>query len=379
MRWLTLLLAASALSGCVASTFDSAASFAPDDSATAGFAFGADDSIPVPRPVEDVAAASTEADFAQDEDGDEVLTALESSEAAPIDAPLMETASTDIPGQFDGTDLQIASSSDLEATAGSEELVAASTEPDLATQRINAASGTTETHRIASIPAPVTAQERRSGGLLSLFSNKRATPARNAVTARPATSLPEARRAPVVTVAPAQSAARPVIAVASASGSGALPGFDRNRALGVNTASETDDEEDFDGPAPIQLASAAGLARLAPNGLNVQHSGVDVACLKPALVRVLKQIEGHYGRSVVVTSGYRGAGRNKRARGAKNSLHIYCSAADIQVEDVSKWELAAYLRSMPGRGGVGTYCHTNSVHVDIGPQRDWNWRCRRRK
>jgi uncharacterized protein YcbK (DUF882 family) len=33
---------------------------------------------------------------------------------------------------------------------------------------------------------------------------------------------------------------------------------------------------------------------------------------------------------------------------------------------------------MPGRGGVGTYCHTNSVHVDVGPERDWNWRCRRR-
>jgi len=27
---------------------------------------------------------------------------------------------------------------------------------------------------------------------------------------------------------------------------------------------------------------------------------------------------------------------------------------------------------------VGTYCHTESVHVDVGPERDWNWRCRRR-
>ena len=53
--------------------------------------------------------------------------------------------------------------------------------------------------------------------------------------------------------------------------------------------------------------------------------------------------------------------------------------ADIQIKGVSKWELATYLRSLPERGGVGTYCHTASVHIDIGPQRDWNWRCRRKK
>jgi uncharacterized protein YcbK (DUF882 family) len=82
---------------------------------------------------------------------------------------------------------------------------------------------------------------------------------------------------------------------------------------------------------------------------------------------------------VIVTSGYRSPTRNKKARGAQHSLHMYCSAADIQVEGVSKWELASYLRSMPGRGGVGTYCYTESVHIDIGPERDWNWRCRRRK
>jgi uncharacterized protein YcbK (DUF882 family) len=65
--------------------------------------------------------------------------------------------------------------------------------------------------------------------------------------------------------------------------------------------------------------------------------------------------------------------------GARHSLHTLCAAADIQVDGVSKWELADYLRSIPGRGGVGTYCHTESVHIDIGDERDWNWRCRRRR
>ena len=43
---------------------------------------------------------------------------------------------------------------------------------------------------------------------------------------------------------------------------------------------------------------------------------------------------------------------------------MYCAAADVQVPGVSKWELANYVRSMPGRGGVGTYCHT-----EFGPYR----------
>ena len=51
----------------------------------------------------------------------------------------------------------------------------------------------------------------------------------------------------------------------------------------------------------------------------------------------------------------------------------------IEIPGVSKWDLANYARSMPGRGGVGTYCYTDAVHVDVGPERDWNWRCRRRR
>ena len=62
------------------------------------------------------------------------------------------------------------------------------------------------------------------------------------------------------------------------------------------------------------------MARLAPNGLIRQTDEVDVSCLKPSLVRVLKTIESHYGRKLIVTSGYRSPERNRRARGAKNSL-----------------------------------------------------------
>ncbi|WP_246660362.1 D-Ala-D-Ala carboxypeptidase family metallohydrolase [Nitratireductor sp. XY-223] len=128
----------------------------------------------------------------------------------------------------------------------------------------------------------------------------------------------------------------------------------------------------------VHLASAAGLARLVPNGLRVQHEGVVTACLKPGLLRLLADVRRHYGREVVITSGYRSAEHQRRIGGVPGSRHITCEAADIQVPGVTKWELARYLRALPDRGGVGTYCHTKSVHIDIGSKRDWNWGCNRR-
>lgn len=194
---------------------------------------------------------------------------------------------------------------------------------------------------------------------------------------------------PIVELASAAPATKPV-QVASLddpsyhiTGADALPGVRQTALFEIKRKSGIDDESDVDlnedeGGGSYQVASAAGMARLAPNGLLKQNESVDVACLKPSLVRVLKTIEGHFGRKMIVTSGYRDPSRNRRANGAKNSLHMYCAAADIQVPGVSKWELANYVRAMPGRGGVGTYCHTESVHIDVGPERDWNWRCRRR-
>lgn len=145
----------------------------------------------------------------------------------------------------------------------------------------------------------------------------------------------------------------------------------------LNTLYNFEDEEHLagDGGAPVQVASLSGLARLAPSGLILQTEKVEAGCFKPELMQMLKKVETHYGKQVMVTSGLRPVKVNR----AKQSLHTRCEAADIQVQGVSKWDLAEFLRSVPGRGGVGTYCHTESVHIDIGTQRDWNWRCRRGK
>ncbi|MAY63138.1 MAG: hypothetical protein CML29_13080 [Rhizobiales bacterium] len=170
--------------------------------------------------------------------------------------------------------------------------------------------------------------------------------------------------------APAESSAP-----SSSSDGGGLPGVRMSSLFEIQTGND----EDGENAQGVEMASAAGLARLAPNGLHVQTEKVDIACLKPQLVRTLKAIERHYGKPVVVTSGFRSPKHNRKIGGARSSRHTTCEAADIQISGISKWDLAAYVRSLPGRGGVGTYCHTRSVHVDVGTKRDWNWRCRRRK
>ncbi|MDH7801092.1 MULTISPECIES: YcbK family protein [unclassified Rhizobium] len=161
----------------------------------------------------------------------------------------------------------------------------------------------------------------------------------------------------------------------------ALPGGpDRTMGIALSGRSVMSDEfddahlddEDDQPTGLMKLASLSGLTRVSPNGLFLQTDHVEVGCFKPELVKMIKDVERHYNSPAIVTSGYRPP---KGIR--QGSKHYTCDAADIQIKGVSKWELASYLRSLPERGGVGTYCHTESVHMDTGEARDWNWRCRR--
>ncbi|MCU0830215.1 MAG: D-Ala-D-Ala carboxypeptidase family metallohydrolase [Rhizobiaceae bacterium] len=202
---------------------------------------------------------------------------------------------------------------------------------------------------------------------------------RGAKAAQPAQPVQADAAAQILTASPAQAddpEDRPQVVAMTA-----LPGVDTKNLFGIGEGGVDEELYDDHPEETVQLASAsaAGLARLAPNGILKQTDRVEVNCFKPELVKVLKSIERQFGKKLVVTSGYRSPRDNRRSGGSRRSLHMYCAAADIQVPGVGKWELAKFLRAMPGRGGVGTYCHTDSVHIDIGSKRDWNWRCRRRK
>ncbi|CZT35143.1 Uncharacterized conserved protein YcbK, DUF882 family [Rhizobium sp. 9140] len=152
----------------------------------------------------------------------------------------------------------------------------------------------------------------------------------------------------------------------------ALPGI-RARSM-FATVDDTAENHDDNSPK-VQMASLSGLARLAPSGLLLQTETVETGCFKPQLLNILKSVERHFGKKVLVTSGRRSLSHNIKVGGRPQSRHLTCEAADIQVAGVSKWDVATFLRGSEGRGGVGTYCHTQSVHIDIGPRRDWNWAC----
>jgi uncharacterized protein YcbK (DUF882 family) len=118
------------------------------------------------------------------------------------------------------------------------------------------------------------------------------------------------------------------------------------------------------GKALRRITNRHGVARSGPAGaITRQIPSVSTACLKPGLMRIIHDASSHFGSAAVITSGY---------RPGKRSYHGKCMAADIQIAGVSPGTLARYLRGRPGVGGVGTYGHTRSVHVDIA-ERKYAW------
>ena len=116
-----------------------------------------------------------------------------------------------------------------------------------------------------------------------------------------------------------------------------------------------------------------GNRRLAPD-FQVREfrcrDGTDTVMVDEVLTVVLQCIREHFGRPVVITSGYRTAAHNAAVGGAKSSQHLLGRAADIRVQGVSVEDVAAYAESlMPDCGGVGRYPvkagrATGWVHVD---------------
>lgn len=82
----------------------------------------------------------------------------------------------------------------------------------------------------------------------------------------------------------------------------------------------------------------------------------------------LQKVRDHFGKKVVVISGYRTPTHNRNIGGKPNSLHLKGMAVDWYVEGVSAREMAQVAREC-GFTGIGIYKY--SVHTDIGESETW--------
>lgn len=100
--------------------------------------------------------------------------------------------------------------------------------------------------------------------------------------------------------------------------------------------------------------------------------GSDVIFVAPELVEVLQKIRNHFGKAVVINSGYRTPTYNSKVGGATYSQHCYGTAADIKISGVSPKEVAEYAETlMPDKGGIGIY--STFTHVDVRADKSrWN-------
>ena len=94
--------------------------------------------------------------------------------------------------------------------------------------------------------------------------------------------------------------------------------------------------------------------------------GSDPVFVDSSLAALLQKIRDHFGRPVVITSGYRTAAHNAAVGGSKSSQHLLGRAADFYVEGVDVATVAAYAETLlPGTGGIGRYPAKGFVHVDV--------------
>ncbi|MBI4922949.1 MAG: YcbK family protein [Devosia nanyangense] len=108
-------------------------------------------------------------------------------------------------------------------------------------------------------------------------------------------------------------------------------------------------------------------------GTYVASSSVNAFCLAPQLRLAIWSIESHFGRKIVMSSGYRDPFHNAAAGGENDSYHMKCMAADIFIPGVPKSQLIAYAYRQRSIGGLGCYPGRSFIHIDVRTRpRGWS-------
>jgi hypothetical protein len=80
-------------------------------------------------------------------------------------------------------------------------------------------------------------------------------------------------------------------------------------------------------------------------GVDNDPTAAHMKALKALCEHVLEPVRAHYGKPVVINSGYRGAALNKAVGGAATSQHCFGEAADIEVPGVPNAALAKWIEA----------------------------------
>ncbi|HSP25576.1 MAG TPA: D-Ala-D-Ala carboxypeptidase family metallohydrolase [Saliniramus sp.] len=91
-------------------------------------------------------------------------------------------------------------------------------------------------------------------------------------------------------------------------------------------------------------------------------------CLPGNLKTVVADLANRFG-TVSIQSTHRSPQRNRRAGGARRSLHLECRAIDFRVKARGR-EVMTFLREHKAVGGLKMY-RNGIIHIDNGERRSW--------
>lgn len=94
--------------------------------------------------------------------------------------------------------------------------------------------------------------------------------------------------------------------------------------------------------------------------------GSDKILIDKRGISMLQKIREHFGKPLIINSGYRTETYNAKVGGAKNSYHKYGKAYDIRIKEVTPLEIAKYAEEI-GVKGIGWY--NTFTHVDLREKR----------
>jgi uncharacterized protein YcbK (DUF882 family) len=112
----------------------------------------------------------------------------------------------------------------------------------------------------------------------------------------------------------------------------------------------------------------SGFSSLVSQGTITLRASAPTNCVPGNLREVVASVAAKFG-PVSVESTHRNRGRNWRAGGARQSLHLSCRAIDFRVRTRVRGVMA-YLRSHPQVGGLKMY-RNGIIHIDNGERRSW--------